>query len=210
MEAVFSRTFAKTALLGFVFFAVTTPLLAEVNPLFVGATEYRGRASEMRALVPKYWLIEPKTYTTLQGVKVDQFLIYPRSDKGSRLSYGVSFVASTPQGIFRLPDRLRGKLTDADFVNWHIDLLRRSENGFTLLSVRRETALNLPALAVEYSVKTPDRYIQHTTDYFVFKGERVYRVSVDFIAGQKDKKPLLEAVLREIRFLTTDELRVAK
>lgn len=147
--------------------------------------------------------------TSLQGADMQSLSIYPRSDKGSRTGASVDVFVSSIEGVFSLPVRLRKKLSDADLVNWYIDLLARTTNAFKVLSVRREQYFDLPAFVVEYSDKTYDHYNEYTTSRFIFKDDTVYVLSSWYLASRKDSKAALEAIASQIRPLTDGEKRYA-
>ncbi len=200
---------ATLCIVGYAFFALPTSLFAQTDTLFEGANEYRSSKIGLRALVPNYWLTYDVTYTSLRGVGVEYLRLYPRADKGSRISTALDVYASSIDGIFNIPTRLRGKLSDADLINWYVDRLARSLNAFKIRSVRKETWLGVPTFVIEYSERTYDKYDMYTTIHFLFDGDKVYAFSEWFLSHRPASKEQLSTIRKEIRFLTSDEIRFA-
>lgn len=195
------------------FVAASTPvfsLYAAENSLFYRADERRHRETGLKLLVPKRWLMEDDSRVTLGGADVKHIRIYPFSDQGNRTSTALDISVSTIKGIFDVPERLRPKLTDANLLNWHIDRLERSENAFKVRTVRKETWLGFPMLVLEYSFKTHDKYDAYVVEHFLFNGDTVYEFDSWFLSHRPESKTLLDAIRREIRFLTDAEKRLTR
>ena len=186
------------------------PVFAQTDPFFENANEFRNIGIGIRLLVPKLWFnTDVVTKTTLRGPEAKYVSVYPRADKGSRIGAALDVHTSSIEGIFGVPARLRGKLSDADLMNWRIDRLARSQNAFKVIHVRRETHLGLPSLVLEYSDKTYDHFDEISTERYIFKGESVYVISSWYLTSRSGSRAVLETMAKEVRLLTDAEKRYA-
>ncbi|MDP3735413.1 MAG: hypothetical protein Q8R39_03230 [bacterium] len=163
-------------------------------------TEYASKDSGVRVLVPKYWSVSERTFTTLSNNSVGLISLRDRTDQGVRIVKKAYVLSSTPAAIFSVPEAVVAKVDPIDLVNFYIAQQRRSLVGVRVTAASMKERDGNKIYSVEWSYVSTKKNRLIVFDDFIFRKGKVHQVHTVYTDKNPVLRDLMVRILQSVKF----------